>query len=332
MGTGASVVVGVDGSVESLAAVSWAARDAALRGAGLLIVTAMYDGLPGGTPSRFLGNQEIERRSGLDQAAERARDAAGGRPLSIETRIVTGPPGAVLLEMSVTERMVVVGARGRGEFDGSLLGSVSAALVAYAQCPVTVIGSEPREAMEDEPAPVVVGVDGSVYTSPVVGAAFEEAAMRGAELVAVHAACDLDLSNLVDAAGRDAEVWWRSRIADEETVLAERLAEATASCPDVPVFKVVVRDRPAWNLGQCAETAQLLVVGDRGRGGFAGMLLGSTSQTLLGSVRCPLMIVRGRAVHGSGADHRTVVPPAGAGSAVIVPPTSAARAARLSSP
>ncbi|HEY3263439.1 MAG TPA: universal stress protein, partial [Pseudonocardiaceae bacterium] len=77
---------------------------------------------------------------------------------------------------------------------------------------------------------------------------------------------------------------------DERRLLAERLAGWQQEDPDVPVERVLTRDRPVRSLLQVAQTAQL-VVGSRGRCGFAGMLLGSTSHALIHHCPCPLVVV-----------------------------------------
>ncbi|MGZ4558581.1 MAG: universal stress protein, partial [Mycobacteriaceae bacterium] len=78
----------------------------------------------------------------------------------------------------------------------------------------------------------------------------------------------------------------------EQAVLSESMAGWKERYPDVSVRQVVVKDRPVRNLVHQAETAQLVVVGSRGRGGFKGMLLGSTSRALLHTVERPLLVVR----------------------------------------
>jgi nucleotide-binding universal stress UspA family protein len=85
---------------------------------------------------------------------------------------------------------------------------------------------------------------------------------------------------------------WDAAEADEHAVLAERLAGWTQTYPDVPVRRLVVRDRPARALVQESGRAQLVVAGSRGRGGLRGMLLGSVSQALLHHAHCPVAVVR----------------------------------------
>jgi nucleotide-binding universal stress UspA family protein len=138
---------------------------------------------------------------------------------------------------------------------------------------------------------VVVGVDGSPTSEPALAMAFEEAAMRGADLVAVHAWIEFT-SDTAYATARQFLVNWDAVETRERETLAERLAGWQEKYPDVTVRRVVTGGQPTKRLLDQAVDAQLLVVGSRGRGGFAGMLLGSTSQALIHHAPCPLLVVR----------------------------------------
>ncbi|MDF3048967.1 MAG: universal stress protein [Pseudonocardia sp.] len=137
------------------------------------------------------------------------------------------------------------------------------------------------------PEPVVVGVDGSPTSEAAAAFAFEAASLRGVPRVAVHVSRDLSvdprMAPLMD---------WDAVESDEREVLAERLADWLEKYPDVPVRRLVVRDRPARTLVEESGRAQLVVVGSRGRGGFRGLLLGSVSQALLHHAHCPVAVVR----------------------------------------
>ncbi len=138
--------------------------------------------------------------------------------------------------------------------------------------------------------PIVVGIDGSESSKAAVEVAFEQAAARGASLVAVNVWSDVSVQPSLGASPEDP--LWSSIQTGEEVVLSERLAGYQERYPDVTVERVVARDRPVRVLSEFAEKAQLIVVGSRGRGGFTGMLLGSTSNALLHTADCPVMIVR----------------------------------------
>ena len=133
---------------------------------------------------------------------------------------------------------------------------------------------------------MVVGVNGSPASELATVIAFDEASRRGVELIAVHTWSDSTVYEYADVE------WPNLTPRAEEQLLAERLARWQERYPDVVVRRVVVRDRPARQLLKQSESAQLLVVGSHGRGGFAGMLLGSVSSTVVQSARVPVIVAR----------------------------------------
>jgi len=285
------IVVGVDGSPSSLQAVSWAAMEAARRGAPLtLVTTAIVTGgyvVPIGMPDTFYEEEQLEAERRLAEAESLVAQVAQGHTVEVEKAVSQDAPARELIERSKSARMVVVGANRRGLIERALLGSVSAAVVTHAHSPVAVVRGLPHVDVNDISGPVVVGVDGSKHSEHAVAMAFEEASMRGAELVAVHVWSDVDLH-----APFPSDFEWSQVQERERATLAESLAGYSGEFPDVPVRTVVVMDEPVRSLRDQAEHAQLLVVGSRGRGGFTGLLLGSTSRALLHHVTCPMLVVR----------------------------------------
>jgi len=282
-----SVVVGADGSPSSLAAVDLAADEARLRGVGLRVVHAFiwpYFRVPlgpsvAGPPEGGL-RHEAERI--LAEAVERAHDAAP--EVDVHGQIVTGGGSAVLVAEARDAGMVVVGDRGLGGFSGLLLGSVAVQLAAHAECPVLVVRGHPRPS-----GPVVLGVDGSPAASAAVAHAFDEARLREAPLVALHAW----LRPVAQGPGDILPVVFDvNAVRDAE---ARLLAEAVAGCreqyPDVCVRQDLVRGPARAALIDRSAEAQLLVVGTRGRGGIRGLLLGSVSQAVLHHAACPVLVV-----------------------------------------
>ncbi|MGV0853347.1 universal stress protein [Mycolicibacterium phlei] len=281
------VVVAVDGSPAGTAAVTWAAREAALRRVPLKLVhvvpapaVAMWPPVP--TPPELLDNLTRRGRDLLAAAEETAKTAAGD--VTISTDLPCGVVVPSLVEASEGADMIVVGCRGLGAIERRLLGSVSWGLLHHARCPVAVIHADAPET--DSAAPVVVGVDGSPASEAAVATAFDEASRRGVELVAVHAWSDW--SNYYEVPGVNPISMER----EAEEILAERLAGWQEQYPDVKVRRVVVMDRPAHQLLEQATSAQLTVLGSRGRGGFVGMLLGSVSAAVAESARTPVLVVR----------------------------------------
>lgn len=280
------ILVGVDGSEPSNAAVVWAAREAAMRHVPLTLIhmvnaaVPMYPEMP---LSMGMGIwRDEDGRRVLQHAVKVAEEIVGtAGPVSISTELNCSPPVPTLVQLSADAELLVVGSHGRSALGRGLLGSVSAGVVRRANCPVAVI----RDAYAPSGAPVVVGVDGSPVSELATAIAFEEASRRGVELKAVHAWSDIEA---VELPGLD----WTIFKEDADRILAERLAGWQERFPDVTVHRVVVCDRPARQLIKQAESAQLVVVGSHGRGAVGTMLLGSVSNAVLHSTSTPVIVAR----------------------------------------
>jgi nucleotide-binding universal stress UspA family protein len=288
---GRTVVVGVDGSENGLEAVRWGAAEAARRNVTLRLVTAMAwnqdhvvgrIGLGGDYRDIMLG----AARRQLAEAAAVAEEVAAGRP--VEQQLVVGFPVPVLREESRRAHLLVLGDRGHGGVSRLLVGSVAVAMAAQAECPVILVRREEDRAADDEARPVVVGVDGSEISEAALAFAFAAASARGVPLVAVHAWWDLVVDQVMASLLFDRE----TVEADEQEVLAERLAGWSEKYPDVRVQRVVTHDRPAHALIEESQRAQLVVVGSRGRGAAVGLLLGSVSHAVLHRAHCSVAVVR----------------------------------------
>ncbi|HEU5470798.1 MAG TPA: universal stress protein [Actinophytocola sp.] len=284
------IVVGVDGSDASLAAVRWATAQALRHGLRLCLVYADNPPPSYGPVTADPLAMDQHRR---DTVNELVRAAAAEVPSEVpcETEIVSGPAVPVLRAASERAVLLVCGSSGLGAISGLLAGSVTVALAGHGTCPLVVVRGEP----EQPDAPVAVGVDGSPASDAAIGLAFEQAAQRGGDLIAVHAWTD---TVFPVGAYRDAylAVDWELLDQQAHELLTERLAGWADKYPQVTVRRVVARDRPAHALLDAAKGAGLIVVGSRGRGGFAGLLLGSVSQAMIHHAPCPVMIARPAAV------------------------------------
>lgn len=285
----APIVVGVDGSGASFDAVRWAARAAELRGAPLKLISTYQDDHIYTTLAAVPADEgEAEKRATtamLEAAYAIARRATeDSAALSVATVAAPGPTIPILLDEARSARMLVVGSRGNGAYFAEMLGSVSAGVSGHAECPVVVVRGVPAAGHRD--GPVVVGVDGSTSNRDAIAVAFEEASLRGARLVAVHAWTDRIVPERYRA---DAAA---ALEAAERTVLAEGLGEWRDRYPTVTVEPIVVHDNVVGAIRELSTDAQAVVVGARGRGGFGGLSLGSTSRSLSHLVDCPLIIVR----------------------------------------
>ena len=284
------IVVGVDESPAAKVAVQWAARDAELRKIPLTLVHATSPEiatwpnvrLPAGL-ARW--HQDHGRRL-VDDAFKVVEEATRhGGPAEVHTEILSSAAVPTLVDLSKDAEMVVTGCRGSGRWPGRLMGSVSSGLLRYAHCPVAIIHDEDPLMPHPSEAPVLVGIDGSSASESATAIAVDEASRRNVGLIAVHAWSDVDVS---EWPGID----WPVTQSMAEEVLAERLAGWQEQYPDVQVSRSVVRDQPARQLVRRSEEAQLVVVGSRGRGGFAGMLVGSVGETVAQMARMPVIVAR----------------------------------------
>ncbi len=285
---GAVVVVGADGSACSLSAVRAAASEAVERGRSLRIVHAfIWPSLgvavgPAVNGPSDMGVRDVAERV-LAEAVIEAEKAAPG--VHATTALVDGAAAPVLLGESRNAVLLVIGDRGLGGFGSLMLGSVALQTTAHAACPVVVVRGPERAT-----GPVVVGVDGSAGSESAVGFAIEEAAQRKTGLIAVHAWGAFDSGSQNDVLPL---VYDRDALEGEERrVLSESVAGWAQQYPEVTVRQELVRGRPAAALIERSQNAQLVVTGARGRGGFAGLLLGSVSQTVLHHAGCPVALVR----------------------------------------
>lgn len=279
----ASVGVGVDGSEASAAALSWAAEAAALRGAALLVVVARppladwpHDSAEHVTELTARIDEHI---AVIRRLVDEVLSTTEGLAWSVE--VIEGHPAQVLAAVCARVDLLAIGSRGLSEWEGALAGSVSGQLAGHTAVPLAVIRQRPA-------APhgrIVVGVDGPKS----VGAlrfALAEAALRGASLLAVST-WRYPAVGAADATNELAELYELGAAEELETALAV----VRGDHPQVTVEPLVEMGHPVEVLDRHAEAADLVVVGSRGRGGFATLLLGSVAIAVLHRVASPVVVV-----------------------------------------
>jgi nucleotide-binding universal stress UspA family protein len=281
------MLVGVDGSPGAELALQWTIDAAKLRGAK---VKAIHVWMPW-APVELHGLATIDTkaledagRAVLDESIDRVE--ATELDLSVERMLVPGAASTAMLDEAKDAKLVVVGSRGRGGFAGLLLGSVSHQLAAHAPCPVVVVPAT------WDPTPkrrVVVGVDGSDEARAALTWAVEWARPLGAEVEAVAV---FDAAMAWIDVGSDYEERWIDQARSTATTTVEHVVgEVTRDHAGASVHAVVAEGAPARVLVDRARHADLLVVGRRGRGEFAGLVLGSVSQRCIEHSTCPVAVI-----------------------------------------
>ncbi|AJT42484.1 universal stress protein [Psychromicrobium lacuslunae] len=293
------IVVGVDGSDHGNCALVWAAREAQSRKLPLHLVTAYSvpifaaSGLDGG----FATIDDSVIRQGAEVVLEQAVGRLSEYPdLDFDARVEAGDASGVLLELSETAELLVFGSRGRGGFVGRLLGSVSSGLPGHAKCPTVMVplscaprlgeGTNPADAPLVESL-VTVGVDGSERARYTVLRAAEHAEQAG---LALRVVCAVPPYS--------GAMTWLPAPLDRQGMLEEITEQMQAGAawlrshfPKLKIAADVVDGPPIEILIEATKHSELVVLGSRGHGGFAGMILGSTTDAVLHHAKGPVMVV-----------------------------------------
>lgn len=275
------IVVGTDGSAQSLHAVEWAAIEAVLHKAPLRIVSAVT--LPAHAGSASISGSvsttptETAEKT-LDTAADRADLVVPG--LTVDTALATGKAAQVLAEAAAGALMLVVGSHGTGSL--TTLGSVSKHLATHLPCPVVIEHADAGRAYGQ----VVVGVRELDDSAAALAFAFEEAALREAHLLVVHAW--FWLLPAIGSARADPPILDPRQVSSDALVrLHQLLAPWREKYPDVEVGEQIVHARPGHALAAASASADLVVLGSHGDHRPSGPVI----HALLSHAHCPVCIV-----------------------------------------
>ena len=278
-----SIVVGINGSTGSDAALTWALQRAARDKLPVIALHAVDDRWM----SPDFQYHELIRQSGME-LLDKAKASAGEQAPDVEVDIQLrhGSGGSVLREVSKEAAMIVVGGHEKHHLDGGPVTDRALQVVSASECPVAVIPAKPGTGAKG----VVVGVDGSEESLQAVAVAAAEADLGGDELTVVLAfktpsrwvEKQLPSSGLAE-----------SIVEEDRIVLAESVAGLGDKYPDLVVHqRLETNTQPAKALVDIAADARLLVIGSRGRGGFSRTVLGSTAHAVLLNVPCPTIVTR----------------------------------------
>ncbi len=286
------IVVGIDDTVSSRRALERALMQAEASGRPLLAVHAWTSSVwLGGTPGIPYGAATIVQDSEAvalvvaEDLLAQARSRHPGGTDAVRVEAVEGDPGRALVRASVDAGLLVVGNHGHGAIVRAVLGSATEYALHHAECPVMVVPAQgPAVAAFRR---VVVGVDGSPSSRSALRWGLDAARALGCPLVAAHAWLSTDLPAPVPAApglpayAEAARTW-----------LLQELEDTLPADNGVEVIPALTHSSPAWGLVDTATPDDVLVVGSRGRGGIASLVLGSVASQCAEHASSTVVIVR----------------------------------------
>jgi nucleotide-binding universal stress UspA family protein len=289
------IVVGIDGGAPAMLALDWAAAEAELRNARLHVVCGR--GVAPVLPTIRMASAlephlwedwPIAADRELADAVARASKVAPGIEITVSREPLD--PGQLLVDLSETAQLVVVGSRGLGGFAGLLLGSVSLYVAGHARAPVVVVRVEPGSLRgPEQPPEILLGVDASAPATAATAFGFAEASRRGIGLRVLHAWTHPMSAGVADSTQAEQELAAAS--GQEARLLAEALAGWQERYPDVHVHAETRQDSPGRILTALSGQAELLVVGAHHRTQRIGLALGVVNHTLLHHALCPVALV-----------------------------------------
>lgn len=278
------IIVGYDRSAEAKAAAAWALDEASRTGATVEFFYA-YEWPVWAPAASMIPSPAVwpdgETDRAIKEALNKAVATAKWTHPDVRTAIslVNAHAALTLIDRSAKAELIVLGSRGHSAVTG-LLGSVSVAASAHAHCPVIVVRGEAAAT-----APIVVGVDDSASAHSALAFATEQAMARRVPLRVIRA------WKPVTGLWEGTPIATRSITEEERRPFDELIAGWREKYPDLEISAEAVVEHPASALTLASSTAQLLVVGSRGRGAVRGMLLGSVSQHVLRHSACSVAVV-----------------------------------------
>lgn len=307
-----AVLVGVDGTDASYKAVWWAANYTKHAGLKLQIVCAYslpsYAAVSFDATYSALGDDAVAHTDAQDILA-RAKAIAGEQGVEASTLIVTGDPSSVFVELSRNYHLIVIGNRGKGGLAERLLGTTSSSLPAYAYCPIVVVPFTDDEDhllhLNNTIHKVAVGSDESKWGLKALDIAADFAQSWQAELNVLSAVpiygtmggifsvapSQEDMQHVVDSYMDD---------------LRARVQPIRQRYPHLPINLKVIPGSAVDALTKASGRNDVVVVGSRGRGGFTGLILGSTSQGLIQHATCPVYVVPRKYVLEEEKQNKTI--------------------------
>ncbi|EAP97797.1 universal stress protein family protein [Janibacter sp. HTCC2649] len=274
-----AIVVGVHNRPSDDNAISQGIRQARLSHRPLHLIHALSPGIVPWT-AEYIETKNLALKECRDRAAEKASD------LDISCTLHVDEPAGVLVEASRSAALVILGSSGHSRSVDVARTAITRKVISHAASPVLVT---PQFVEWDESGRIVVGVDATEHSMPALEWAFAEAAARNARLLAIQTWWwEAPASSLGGNSWDGDEV----EVAESQRIqLTEMLAGWREKYPEVRVETWVTRGRAARVLEELSATARLVVVGTRGRGGFAGLLLGSVSDHVAHHGQCPVVVV-----------------------------------------
>lgn len=276
-------LIGVDASNHSRVALAWGLNRATERGASVELIHVADDSFLSESVA-FLSEAQHASEQMLANEVEYARNTLGFTGTITGTAVVGHPIAEVELASKRAD-LLILGAHSGSKFAGSVFGTRAVKIAAVAHCPVAVVPAE----QETTDGGIVVGVDGSESSKLALAFAAEEASLRGKPLIAVYAWMPPLTPGLE-------YLWSEELVTAQQSAAEEAIAIAVAGLatryPDLEIRREIVQAPPVTALLQVADTAEMVVVGSRGRGGISRLLLGSVSHGILNQLPCTTVVTR----------------------------------------